>query len=73
LYEGLVEAGASLSIAIGGTEFDWILFFKRKEKLARYHRRVKLEKGRHKFAPTDEPHDPESLRDWRVWYTVEVS
>ena len=24
------------------------------------------------LAPGDEPNDPESLSDWKVWYTVEV-
>ena len=42
----------------------------RKEKFARYHRSVPLRSA--KYAPGDEPKDPESLRDWRVWYTVEV-
>jgi hypothetical protein len=70
IYEGLVEPEASLSITLGGTEFDYLLFFKRKEKLARYHRTLPLKSAR--MQPGDEPNDPESLRDWRVWYTLEV-
>ena len=70
IYEGLVEPGASLSVTIGGAEFDYLLFFTRKEQFARYHRTVPLRSA--KYAPGDEPKDPESLRDWRVWYTVEV-
>lgn len=72
LYEGLVEQGASLAITMGGTEFDYLLFFKRKEKLARYHRQTELKAGTLKFGPGDERDDPESLRDWRVWYSVVV-
>jgi hypothetical protein len=70
LYEGLVEHDAQLSITIGGSEFDYFLFFQRKEKLARYHRSLPL-KSAH-LAPGDEPNDPEALRDWQVWYTLEV-
>jgi len=70
IYEGLVEPGASLSVTMGGAEFDYLLFFTRQEKFARYHRTLPLRSAR--YAPGDEPNDPESLRDWRVWYTVEV-
>jgi hypothetical protein len=70
LFEGFVEADAQLAVTIGGSEFDYFLFFQRKEKLARYHRVLPL-KSAH-LVPGDEPNDPESLRDWKVWYTVEV-
>lgn len=72
IYEGFVEPGALISVTMGGTEFDWFLFFKREEKLARYHRTLRPELGTHKFAPGDESQDPESLSDWQVWYTLEV-
>lgn len=72
IYEGYVEPGALVSVTIGGTEFDWFLFFKRKEELARYHRTLEPKPGIHRFAPGDESQDPESLSDWQVWYTVEV-
>lgn len=72
VYEGYVEPGALLSVTIGGTEFDWFLFFQKQEKLARYHRTFEPKPGIHKFEPGDESHDPESLSDWQVWYTVEV-
>ncbi|HEU5073549.1 MAG TPA: hypothetical protein VFU02_05240 [Polyangiaceae bacterium] len=72
IYEGFIEPGALVSVTIGGTEFDWFLFFKRKEALARYHRTLEPKPGVHKFAPGDESQDPESLGDWQVWYTVEV-
>lgn len=70
LYEGFVEADAKLAVTIGGSEFDYFLFFQRREKLARYHRLLPLKSGH--LAPDDEPNDPESLSDWKVWYTVEV-
>jgi hypothetical protein len=70
LYDGFVEADAKLAVTIGGTELDYFLFFQRKEKLARYHRMLPLKSGH--LAPDDELHDPESLSDWKVWYTVEV-
>lgn len=70
IYEGLVEASATLSITLGGRELDYLLFFQRQEKLARYHRDVPLRSAQ--VRPDDEPNDPESLRDWKVWYTVEV-
>jgi hypothetical protein len=70
LYEGFVEHDARLAVTIGGTEFDYFLFFMRQERLARYHRVVPL-KSAH-FEPGDEANDPESLSDWKVWYTVEV-
>lgn len=70
IYEGFVEADAKLYITIGGVEFDYFLFFMRKEKLARYHRTVPL-KSAH-YTPADEANDPEALADWQLWYTVEV-
>jgi hypothetical protein len=70
IYDGLVEAGASLAITIGGKEIDAFLFFRREEKLARYHRVLPLKSAHVK--PDDEANDPESLSDWKVWYTVEV-
>jgi len=70
IFEGLVESDARLSITIGGKELDYLLFFKRQEKLARYHRNVPLVGA--SFGPDDETNDPESLSDWKVWYTVEV-
>ncbi|HEY6728497.1 MAG TPA: hypothetical protein VI197_31015 [Polyangiaceae bacterium] len=72
IYEGYIEPGALLSVTIGGTEFDWFLFFKREEKLARYHRTLEPKPGVHKFEPGDESQDPEALSEWQVWYTVEV-
>ena len=72
IYEGFIEPGALVSVTIGGTEFDWFLFFERKEALARYHRTLEPKPGVHVFAPGDESQDPESLGDWQVWYTVEV-
>jgi len=70
IYEGLVEAGASLAIMIGGKEIDAFLFFRREERLARYQRTLPLKSAR--VRPDDEANDPESMRDWKVWYTVEV-
>jgi hypothetical protein len=70
IYDGLVEAGASLAITLGGKEIDAFLFFRREEKLARYHRVLPLKSAHVK--PGDEANDPESLSDWKVWYTVEV-
>jgi hypothetical protein len=73
LFDGYIEKDATLAVTIGGKEFDWFLFFQRQEPLARYHRLLSLKKGKHTFSPEDEPNDPESLADWKVWYTVEVS
>jgi hypothetical protein len=70
IYEGLVEASATLSITLGGRELDYLLFFQRQEKLARYHRSLPLRSAH--IRPDDEPNDPESLSDWKLWYTVEV-
>jgi hypothetical protein len=70
IYEGLVEHGAKLSIVIGGTELDGLLFFRREEKLARYRRTLPLRSAH--LGPEDEPNDPEALSDWKVWYSVEV-
>lgn len=72
VYEGLIEEGSKLSIALGAAEFDWLLCFQRKQPYARYQRTVEIAPGKHVFRPDDEPNDPESLRDWQVWYTVEV-
>ena len=72
LFEGLVEEDATLSVTVGGKELDWLLFFERQEKLARYHRTLALEPGTHKLTPHDEHHDPEALKDWKLWYTVDV-
>lgn len=73
IYEGKVEPESRLSVSIGGRDFDFLLFLTREEPLSRYHRSVALKTGRQAFTPDDEPNDPESLADWKVWYTVEVS
>ncbi len=73
IFEGLVEQDATLSVTVGGKELDWLLFFEREEELARYHRTLKLEPGKHTLSPDDEKNDPEALADWKLWYTVEVS
>lgn len=74
LFDGFVEEGSTLDIALGGEEVDdWILF-QRKESLARYHRRLSgdLASWAGKYGPGDEARDPETLRDWQVWLGVEV-
>lgn len=73
IYEGWVEEDARLSIGIGGRELDSLLFFRREEKLARYYREVEITRGSRSFTPNDETADPEALRDWKLWYRVEVS
>ncbi len=73
IFEGLVEEDATLSVTVGGKELDWLLFFEREEKLARYHRVLELSKGSQSLVPGDERIDAESMSDWKLWYTVDVS
>jgi len=74
IFEGWLEQGATLDISIGGTEFDWFLFWTRREKLARYRRvlRGDMATWAGQYGPDDEPSDPEHLDDWKLWFTVEV-
>jgi len=72
IYEGFVEPGSVIGVTLGGTEFDWFRYFKREEPRVRYHRMLRPEPGTHSFAPGDERHEPDSLSDWQIWYTLEV-
>ncbi len=75
IFEGWVEQGATLDISIGGNEFDWFLFWERKEHLARYRRILAgdIDRWEGDYLPDDEINDPELLKDWALWYRVEVS
>lgn len=74
VFDGYLEEGASLDVAMGGTEFDWLLFFTKRDPLARYRRRFtgSISSWAGTYAPDDEPDDPESLQDWQLWYRIEV-
>jgi hypothetical protein len=72
IFEGYVEEGSALSIAISGEELDWPRCFDRNDPLTRYVRVLPLAAGGQHFGPSDEPNDPESLSDWQVWYSVKV-
>lgn len=74
LFDGFVEEGASLAIALGGVELDDLLVFERRQPLARYGRVLTGELASFAgcYGPGDGPDDPESLADWEVTYRVEV-
>lgn len=74
LFDGLLEEGATLDLSIGGTEFDWCLFFTLKDKMARYRRKFTgdIDSWAGVYTPNDEPNDPESLSDWQLWYTIDI-
>lgn len=72
IYEGPVELGASLVVSITGEELDWPACFDNNDQLARYLRRIPVPTKTTSYAPDDELSDPESLAEWKVWYTVEV-
>ncbi len=73
IFEGVLEKDASLVISITGEELDWPQCLNHNDKLARYVRSIPIPKNTTKYTPDDEKNDPESLADWKVWYTVEVS
>ncbi len=73
IYSGIVENGASLTISISGQELDWPACFDHHDKMTRYVRTISVPTTTTKYTPDDEKNDPESLADWKVWYTVEVS
>lgn len=74
IYEGYLEDGATLDISVGGTEFDWFRMRGHMESLARYRRRFEgaVARWEGSYGPGDEAADPESLRDWRLWYRIDV-
>jgi len=72
IYEGPVESGAALVVSITGEELDWPACFNTNDPLTRYLRRIPVPAQTKHYSPGDEPHDPESMTDWKVWYTVEV-
>ncbi len=75
LFDGFVEEGASLDVSLGGTEYDWLLFFTKKDKYCRYRRKFtgNIASWQGSYGPGDEANDPESLHDWQLWYKIEVS
>jgi hypothetical protein len=72
IYEGPVEGDAALVVSITGEELDWPACFNNHDPLTRYLRRIPVPAQTTQYGPGDEPHDPEALADWKVWYTVEV-
>jgi hypothetical protein len=74
IFDGYVERGAGLDIVIGATEIDRILFLKLEDPLVRYRRRLTGDAPvwAGAYTPDDEVGDPESRRDWRVWYDIAV-
>lgn len=72
IFTGLVEQGALLVMGITGKELDWPQCFDHQDELGRYLRRLRLPEETLRMTPDDEPNDPESLHDWKVWYTVEI-
>ncbi len=74
VFDGFIEEGGNLDFSIGGTEFDWFLFFTKKDSMARYRRKFSgnIVSWAGEYCPDDEPDDPESLHDWRLWYSIEV-
>lgn len=72
IFSGYVEENASLAISIAGKELDWPHWLDRDDPLTRYTRTLPLPKSNVSLSPNDERHDPESLRDWRLWYSVKV-
>ncbi|MFC1582176.1 hypothetical protein ACFL4W_01425 [Planctomycetota bacterium] len=75
IFDGYVKEGTDLDIVLGGSEFDWRVFYKKQDKYARYHRKLTgpVPSWAGKYVPGDEKDDPEALRDWQLWYTIEVS
>lgn len=73
IYEGQLEKEDALFLSIAGEELDWPRFFDHNDKLTRYIRSIPVPEKTTKYSPDDEPNDPESLSDWKIWYTVEVS
>ncbi|MBN2194875.1 MAG: hypothetical protein JW751_18810 [Polyangiaceae bacterium] len=72
IYRGFVEAGASLVIGVAGKELDWPRCFALDDELTRYVRCLRLPEVTRQMTPGDETNDPEALRDWKLWYTVDV-
>ncbi|HEX7313618.1 MAG TPA: S8 family serine peptidase [Pyrinomonadaceae bacterium] len=74
VFDGYVEDGATLDFSMGGTEYDWLLFFTKKDPLARYRRVFtgSASSWAKSYTPDDEADDPEALDDWQLWYDVEV-
>jgi len=72
IYEGPVEKGAALVVSLTGEELDWPTCLDKNDQLSRYLRRIPVPLQTTRYAPDDELSDPESLADWKVWYTVEV-
>ena len=73
IFKGEVEPGARLTIAVSGEELDWPACLDRNDKLSRYVRTLAVPTRSIRMGPGDEPNDPESLTDWKLWYTIEVS
>ena len=73
IFAGVVEVDATLHVSITGEELDWPRCLDSNDHLARYVRHIKIPSKTTDYTPDDEANDPESLADWRVWYTVEVS
>lgn len=75
VFDGYLEEGSILDISAGGTEFDWLLFFTKRDPMARYRRRFTgpISSWEGSYKPDDETDDPESLADWKLWYTIEVT
>ena len=74
LYDGYLEEGAPLEVNIGGTEMDNLLIFTKKDPVTRYRRRFTgdILSWAGEYTPEDEPDDPEALKDWKIWYMIEV-
>ena len=72
IYSGRLEEGAVLSVAVTGEELDWPHCFDRNDHFTRYIRRFAIPKASVEMTPEDEPSDPESLQDWKLWFSIEV-
>jgi len=74
IFSGFLEIGTSLEIILGATELDWLFGITRREKLARYRRRVTIKgPGELVLKPGDEDNDPESLGDWEVRLNIKIT
>jgi hypothetical protein len=74
IFDGLIEDGSSMVVSVGAVEFDFFPDTTRTTSLPSYRRTFSGPPtdwaGR--YVPGDEKHDQEDLRDWKIWYRVEV-
>jgi hypothetical protein len=74
VFDGFVEQGAALDIAIGEPGFDWMQLFNGRPLTMRYRQIIRLvehEDRSHAVALFEEPDQP-GRQLWKVWLTVDV-